>query len=1071
VRIAILGPLEVQRDGVAAPAPGRRVAALLARLALDCGRLVSADALIDAVWEEALPADPGHALQTLVSRLRRALGGAGLVAQESGGYRLALAPEAVDALEFERLAAAGAAALREQRPEQAGELLAAALALWRGPALAGLVGEHRFAAAAADRLDELRRTARANRIAAELVLGRGAALLSEIEALRADHPLDERLAAHHVAALAADARPADALAAYERTRRRLDEELGALPSAELQAAHAAVLRGDAPPVAVPASGANGRTNLPHARSSFVGRADQVAELGDLLGEHRLVTLVGTGGAGKTRLAVEAGRAQLAGVRDGVWLAELAAVGAGGEVADAVLDALGMRELRLIDAAPQAAGPRPPRSPLEELLDGLADRETLLVLDNCEHVIDSAARLADALLAACPRLRILATSREPLRIGGERLLALAPLGAPAQSATAAQALEHPAVRLLADRGAAVAPGFAVTDDNVAAVVEICRRLDGLPLAIELAAARLRSLSAEQIAARLDDRFRLLTGGSRTALPRQRTLRAVIDWSWDLLTAPERALAARLAVFGAGVTPQSAAAVCPGMTTDQVLDLLASLVDRSLLQVADATAPRYRMLETLREYGLERLADEGALEAARTAYAHYFAVLVDEAEPHLRRPEQLDWFHRLRTERENVVAALRQLCATGDARRAMRMAISMGWFWLLSGGTADAKATMKLAAAVPGEADPVDRLLVTAFARDANAGVDELRGAFAAMLDALEHLDTTTRPLVAIGLPVVAMFADQPERAERLFEAAARDADPWIRAAVPMVRAQLAENEGDVETMRAQLSAALDGFRAVGDRWALALVLTSFGALRTVDGALDDAAAALEEARGLLSALEAGPAEPILHLRLADVRLRQGDLAAARELLQTAGESGRWGAEQSAIARAAQARIALEAGDLAQAGAFAAEAQRMLDTLPSAAPGRGHGDAMVIGTAAMLDLVAGDAEGAARGLRRAYQAGVETGDMPILAAIGVGVAMALEGDGDPAAAAEVLGASARLRGAEDLTALDIGRLHESLAAVLGEAGFAAAYARGRALDREAAIKRLDPAVLSGAPSVGP
>ncbi|MEA2131658.1 MAG: hypothetical protein QOJ85_4549, partial [Solirubrobacteraceae bacterium] len=342
MRIAILGPLEVQRDGDAVPAGGRRVAALLARLALDCGRLVSAEALTDAVWEEALPADPGHALQSLVSRLRRALGGAERLVQESGGYRLALAPEAIDALAFEQLASDGAAALRDDDPLGASALLGRALDLWRGPALAGLAGEHRFATAAADRLDELRRTARANRIAAELALGHGAALLPELEALRAAHPLDERLAGHHIAALAADGRPADALAAYERTRRQLDEELGALPSAELQAAHAAVLRGDAPPVAAPAPGANGRTNLPHARSSFVGREQPVAEIGALLCEHRLVTLVGTGGAGKTRLAVEAGREQLAGTRDGVWLAELAAVNPGGEVADAVLDALGLR---------------------------------------------------------------------------------------------------------------------------------------------------------------------------------------------------------------------------------------------------------------------------------------------------------------------------------------------------------------------------------------------------------------------------------------------------------------------------------------------------------------------------------------------------------------------------------------------------------------------------------------------------------------------------------------------------------------------------------------------------------
>jgi len=403
VRIAILGPLEVRRDGAAVTPAGQRVAALLARLALDCGRVVRASALIDAVWQEQLPADPSHALQTLVSRLRRDLG-PDVLRQEAGGYRLALDPEAVDAKEFERLSADGAAVLRAGDAGRADELLTHALALWRGPAFSGVDG---FLAEAA-RLDGLRLSARADRIAAGLALGRGAGLVAEIETLAAEHPLDERLAAHHLAALAAAGRPADALAAYERMRKRLDEELGAIPSRELQAAHAAVLRGDPPE--------RPSDNLPHARSSFVGREREVAEVASLLGEHRLVTLVGTGGAGKTRLAIEAGRR-----RGGtVWLVELAAVTEPELVAGAVRDALGLREVRLIESnAP------PPVQAREQLRGALVGRDALLVLDNCEHLIESAAELADELLACCPGVRILATSREPLAIGGERLLAVAP----------------------------------------------------------------------------------------------------------------------------------------------------------------------------------------------------------------------------------------------------------------------------------------------------------------------------------------------------------------------------------------------------------------------------------------------------------------------------------------------------------------------------------------------------------------------------------------------------------------------------------------------------------------------
>ena len=359
MRIALLGPLEVQRDGRAQPPGGRRLGALLARLALDCGRVVSASALIDAVWEDALPAYPSHALQTLVSRLRRSLP-AGVLVQEAGSYRLDLDPEQIDALAFERLVA-------EHRLDEA-------LALWRGPALAGLAGEYRFATAAAARLEDLKLRAQADRIEEQLARGDGAGRLAEIESLLAEHPLDERLAALRLTALAAGGRPADALAAYEEMRRRLDDELGAIPSPELQAAHAAVLRGE---TAAPAA----RTNLPHARSSFVGREREVAELDRLLDEHRLVTLIGTGGSGKTRLAIEVAR----GRRGDAWIAELAAVTEPDHVTGAVLDALGLREARLLESQ----SPLPPDAD-ERLIGALAGRDTLLLLDNCEHLIEAAA---------------------------------------------------------------------------------------------------------------------------------------------------------------------------------------------------------------------------------------------------------------------------------------------------------------------------------------------------------------------------------------------------------------------------------------------------------------------------------------------------------------------------------------------------------------------------------------------------------------------------------------------------------------------------------------------------------
>jgi DNA-binding SARP family transcriptional activator len=389
VIVRILGPLAV--DGL--EVGGGRLRALLARLALDAGRPVTTGALVDAVWDTDLPADQAHSLQSLVSRLRRALGDGGLVAQAPGGYTLFAE---IDADRFEQLAAEGRAAAD---PERAARLLREALALWRGPALADLA-EYRFAAAAAARLEDLRLAALADRIEADLALGKGDRLVGELEALTAAQPLHERLAAQHLRALYAAGRQADALAAYERVRVRLSEELGVAPSPELQAAHLAVVRGEAAPASAPSPR---RSNLPAPVTSFVGREREIAHIDALLERSRLVTLIGPGGAGKTRLAREAVAGWVDRVADGVWLVELAPVTAEGEIVPAILGALGVREAA-ISERPLAA-----RDTLERLVDILAEREAIVVLDNCEHLIAAVAELAETLLAAAPRLRILATA--------------------------------------------------------------------------------------------------------------------------------------------------------------------------------------------------------------------------------------------------------------------------------------------------------------------------------------------------------------------------------------------------------------------------------------------------------------------------------------------------------------------------------------------------------------------------------------------------------------------------------------------------------------------------------------
>ncbi|HZE31682.1 MAG TPA: BTAD domain-containing putative transcriptional regulator, partial [Actinoallomurus sp.] len=591
MRIGILGPLEVVAGGRVVEIEGARLRALLIRLALDAGRVVTADTLAQSLWPEGGPSDPAHALQSLMSRLRRALPDRAPVRSVHRGYCLDLPAEAVDVLRFEHLAGEGRRALRNGRAHDAGRLLSDALRLWRGEPLAE-VADVPYAAAVAVRLRELRLGTIEDRVDAELAAGPEAAhLVAELEELTAQHPLRERLRGLLIRALHADARPAEALTAYEDFRRLLADELGSDPGPEVREAHLAVLRAE------DVRRRRRHGNLPASLSSLVGRTSEQTRITSQLTDNRLVTLVGPGGVGKTRLATAVAIGLDENLSGGIWSTELAEVSDPEDVPQAVAGALGLRETSPLDT------PARPRDTVSRLVEALSSAEAVIVLDNCEHLIDAAARLAGDLLRRCPHLRIIATSREPLGIDGEALFPVPPLGLPDPGASAEQALARPAVRLFSDRAGSVRPGFTVDDGNVAAVIDICRRLDGLPLAIELAAARLRSLAINELAVRLDDRFGLLTGGTRTALPRHRTLRAVIAWSWELLTPDERRLAQRLAAFPGDVGLDSAVVVADGS-----LDDLTALVDRSLLQF-DGT--RYRMLETIREFGLEKLADSGEL----------------------------------------------------------------------------------------------------------------------------------------------------------------------------------------------------------------------------------------------------------------------------------------------------------------------------------------------------------------------------------------------------------------------------------------------------------------------------
>jgi predicted ATPase/DNA-binding SARP family transcriptional activator len=1068
MQIAILGPVEVTRAGESVPVTGARVRALLTRLALGYGRAVGTPALVDAIWGESPPADAANALQTLVSRLRRALDEPGAVLPTPGGYRLAITADAVDAHRFADAVHSGRRELHDGQLDAASQTLTRALALWRGPVLADLDPPP----PAADELTELRIGAEEDRLEAEIRLGNAADVVAGAEGLAAAHPLRERCTELLMRALAAAGRGPEALAVYERLRRYLADELGSDPSAPLQRMHVDLLRGA--PGDTAAAEPRHRTNLRAQRTTFLGRSDEAKRVDGLLDQGRLATIIGPGGAGKTRLAAVVADDWLDRMDDGVWLVELAPVTDPAGIAVAVLGSLGLRANRVIDRSQE----REVMTARQRLLEQLAESECLLIMDNCEHLITAVAELVDELLARCPTVRILATSREPLGIDGESLCQLPPLSLPPPDVTVDEVLAWPSVQLFADRAAAVAADFAITPESVGDVVEIVRRLDGLPLAIELAAARLRVMPVAEIARRLSDRFRLLTGGSRTAMPRHRTLRAVVEWSWDLLTPAEQRLAERLAIFPSGATVESATAICagPDLPAADIADRLSALVEKSLLQIADGPGLRYRMLETIREFGTEQLADRGEIAGIRSAHARYFAELAGQAESHLRSAEQLPWVRALTTERDNILAALRFLGDSNEAQAAVELARALSMYWTLTGNHTEAATWIGFALAVPdpagtvpaaerdlGQAILVLNSLVTMFG---DTSADEIAHSMAQVERVNAQLvgyPAREQPMIAFVRPMLRFFAGEIEGTiASIGDALDEVEDPWIRAALTMFRANLYENEGDIANMRVDTERALELFSAIGDRWGLASTLSAVGMLATIDGDLDAAITAYRRAVQYVVEFGAADDEAFTRLRIADLCLRNGDVAGARA------EAGRirvsrinaGSRTQRLMADTLEARIARHTGDTTEMRAVQASLSGHLDSLTGMHPLNGHMRAMAEASVAVVDLALGETDRAGHRLVSAYLTGVETKDMPIIAAVAAAIAAWTAQTGRPAHAAEILGTAAALRGAEDATDPDFVALSTRLRAELGDDEFTVRYAAGRALDRAAALARVDP-----------
>ncbi|WP_042167246.1 BTAD domain-containing putative transcriptional regulator [Streptomyces sp. NBRC 110035] len=781
MRYGVLGPLAVwDAEGRPVRVPEAKVRALLANLLVHGGGPVPADRLIEDLWASNPPGGSTNTLQTKVSQLRRVLGREQVV-REPAGYRLLLADDVVDATRFQELAVRARA---HREPAVKADLFADALALWRGPAYAD-VAESLFARGEIARLEELRLAVVEDHAEVRLTLGEHTALAAELGTLVARHPLRERLRMAHMRALYRSGRQGDALQSFEELRRELAEELGASPGPEAAALHRAILRQE-PQLATPAIGSRScRTNLPAPLTPLIGRREAAAQVLARLDPRapaRLVTLTGLGGVGKTRLAIAAAGDAAERYTDGVWLVELAGLGAPSDpddIAERVITTLG-----LCDTA--ATEPD-----LDDLVGWLcravADKQLLILLDNCEHLIESVALFTKSLLSAVPAAHLLLTSQEALDIPGEVVHPVSPLALPELTDPQTVARSS-AVELFVQRATAAVPGFALDADNAAAVSTVCRRLDGIPLALELVASRLRTLSPQELAARLDDRFARPDVSVRGLPDRQQTLRGMLDWSWQLLTPDERTVLRRLVVHADGCVMASAQAVCADgeLPAERVPDLLSRLVDRSLVV---REGDRFRLLESVAAYCAERLAEAGDENAVRARFVRYCTESAERESERLRGPEQRCALDRLNAETVNLRRALDLAVAQGPAGYAVRLVNALGWYWFLRGRFPEARRSLRSALTADADAAPGARRAAGAWL----AGV-ELRAS----------------PGDAAPLPV--------------------DEDPTAGVDDPVLRGRLQwfvgtglTGRGHLDEGRALVEAALAGARAVRDRWGEAAAL--------------------------------------------------------------------------------------------------------------------------------------------------------------------------------------------------------------------------------------------------------
>ncbi|MFI9344475.1 BTAD domain-containing putative transcriptional regulator [Streptomyces sp. NPDC052773] len=1096
MRFGVLGPLEVRTvTGRPVRVPEVKVRTLLACLIADHGRVVPTSRLIEALWAGTPPANPTASLQAKVSQLRRVLedaeeGARDLVEYRAPGYLLRVAPDTVDVGRFRALVA-HSRTLQEPRARAAA--LADALALWRGPVFADFADEP-FVRTTVAGLEEERLTAIEEHMEARLDLGEHGVLVGELTALVAAHPLRERLRMAHMRALYQVGRSSEALDSYTDLRRHLAEELGLAPGQAINGLQQAILRQDpaldgaaAPPER--GSSARARTNLPDVTHELVGREEAVAEAQRLLDRHRLVTLTGPGGVGKTRLAVAAAAGLVGEFADGVWLVELTGLGPDDRsdglscLSQQVLEALDVRDSSDVTEAGISDGCRSDRR-LEEYA---ASRRMLLVLDNCEHVVDDVAMLARRLMEQAPGVRILATSQEPLRVQGETVWPVPPLELP--DSTDPDALrESSAVRLFVERARSADPSFVVDARTAPAIAAVCRRLDGIPLALELAATRVRALGIHQLLERLDDRFRVLNSGYRGAPHRQQTLQATIEWSWSLLTPEEQTVLRRLSVHVDGCTLDAAEQVCAGgeVSADDVVDILARLVDRSLVVRNDAAAgARYQLLESVWAYAQARLTESGeAADVARRHALHYVA-LAERARTRLDGPEQHRWLQRLSAESGNFRRSLQELRASRSAEPALRLVNALAWFWILMGRLNDAhrslSSALELAALPPGPGP------ATGEPSDAEAPRESSLGPVAAeaatwcqgirlllgQINPEQHCRVPGQeaPVVrSVGLARAKWFVGHAlwdvgalAPAERQVNEALADfralRDAWGVAAALSSRAALAMTRGDLDSLHDDALEARAQFVQLGDAWGELKAAQALAVHAEIVAAYERAAQLHREGLRMAESLELWPEASRQLSGLGRIALLSGRYEEAdefhRRAMRLAGEQGNRPAEQ-------MAELGLALGARRRGDLDAAEGHLWPWLAWNRSRGANNGLALILAELGFCAELRGDAEEALARHRDGLTAAVASEDPRAVALALEGLAGAHALAGRPARAARLLGTAeaTRERSGAPLPPAeqtDVRRVSARAREALGAHTFAAERAAGRAMDHLEAAER--------------